>query len=63
MLRAMTTTANADFLRGRFGDRLLSVDPTTVLDVGCGEGALLDRCRAAGVRVTGFSAAIRPHDL
>lgn len=40
-------------LVGRLADELISLDPGTVLDVGCGRGALLAALGAGGVRARG----------
>jgi len=41
----------------RFADRLLSLQPASVLDVGCGRGLLIDRLAQAGVPATGVDPA------
>jgi SAM-dependent methyltransferase len=48
--------ANAQHLRERFVQRLLALQPRSVLDVGCGAGAVLGLCRAAGVPALGIEA-------
>lgn len=47
---------NYSHLRERFADRLLAQHPASVLDVGCGDGALMLRCQAAGVPAIGIEA-------
>ena len=48
---------NTEHLQARFFERLLSHAPASALDVGCGRGALLDRCRAAGLPATGLESS------
>lgn len=45
--------ANRHWLAERFAARLFRLAPASVLDVGCGRGALLAACRANGVRAVG----------
>jgi SAM-dependent methyltransferase len=45
---------NADRLRAHFAETVLRLRPESVLDVGCGRGALLRACREAGVRAAGI---------
>ena len=46
--------ANRRLLASLFSDRLLALHPRSVLDVGCGAGLLLEKCRAADVRAVGI---------
>jgi SAM-dependent methyltransferase len=43
-------------LAGRFAERLLALRPSSVLDVGCGAGYVLGRCRDAGIVAFGLEA-------
>ena len=47
------TRSHRQLLRDRFARRLLACAPASVLDLGCGEGELLDVCRDAGVPAVG----------
>ncbi len=46
--------ANRQHLLGHFALRLLECGPQTVLDLGCGQGALLETVRTAGVAAYGI---------
>jgi SAM-dependent methyltransferase len=48
---------NFRHLRARFTERLLALDPASVLDVGCGGGGLLATCRDRGVAAVGIEVA------
>ncbi len=59
----MQENANHAHLLNQFTERLLVRQPRSVLDVGCGEGALLQRCLAAGIPSAGIesdAAAVHP---
>lgn len=52
-----TPADNAAFLHAALMQRLSAEVPERVLDVGCGRGELLARCRAAGLAALGLEAA------
>lgn len=45
---------NRALLLEHFARRLFSLTPASVLDVGCGQGRLLELCREAGIRCEGI---------
>ena len=55
-MQVVDASENVRFLRRRFLERLLAERPESVLDVGCGGGALLRSLGEAGVRAAGVEA-------
>ena len=55
-LAASSNKENYTYLRQRFVECLLSHDPASVLDVGCGDGHLLRRCEGLGIEALGLEA-------
>ncbi len=51
-----STVENRVHLLMRFFRRLRALEPASVLDVGCGDGRLLELCRDAGTRAQGIDA-------
>jgi SAM-dependent methyltransferase len=63
-MRTCSATENHAYLLERFVQRLFEERPASVLDVGCGAGALLRSCAARGVVATGVEAsAVRVEPL
>ncbi len=52
-MQASTRDEIVEFNRREFFARVQELQPQSVLDVGCGSGDLLQRCRAAGIEATG----------
>jgi len=52
-MRSSTREENTEFNRSEFFARLTALKPSSVLDVGCGSGDILRRCKLAGIEATG----------